>query len=337
MPPAGGPVPPGLSPWGPPVHQPGVVPLRPLTLGDIFGGALQTVRHNPKATVGLAAVVTFGFMLIPMLATVVFGAVGEVPSFDIAAEESAEADMANVALGVSTLGSALFSVLASIVVTGLIVRVVEAAVVGEKITAGEAWRRSRRRLPPLLGLTMLVFVGVIVVLGVTIGLGLAVGVATDSTLLAVLFGILGGLLGVVGTVFLFTRYLLLAPPSLVLEGRGVFASLARAGQLSRRGFWRLFGIYLLANLLTSAIAQVIAIPFGILSVVLLLVLPGGWAVVGMLLVTYISTVLTGALVSPFNAAVLALQYYDQRFRKEGLDIQLLNQSLRTQSPQTGPR
>ena len=25
-------------PWGPPVHQPGVVPLRPLTLGDMFGG-----------------------------------------------------------------------------------------------------------------------------------------------------------------------------------------------------------------------------------------------------------------------------------------------------------
>ena len=50
----------------------------------------------------------------------------------------------------------------------------------------------------------------------------------------------------------------------------------------------------------------------------------------MLLATYISTVLTGALIRPFNAGVMALQYYDQRFRKEGLDIQLLNQSLQRQ-------
>jgi hypothetical protein len=52
----------------------------------------------------------------------------------------------------------------------------------------------------------------------------------------------------------------------------------------------------------------------------------------MLLSSNVSTVLIGALIGPFNAAVLALQYYDQRFRKEGLDIQLLNQSLHA-----GPR
>ena len=115
-----------------------------------------------------------------------------------------------------------------------------------------------------------------------------------------LLGILGGLLGVVGVVFLFTRYLLLAAPSLVLEGHGVFASLRRAGQLSRGQFWRLFGIYLLANLTTSFVAQVIAIPFSIVGVALLFVLPEGWALAGMLLASNTATVLTGALVGPFN-------------------------------------
>ena len=237
-----------------------------------------------------------------------------------------------MALVVSSMASGVFSLLASIVVTGLIVRVVEAAVVGEKISAGEAWRRSRGRLLPLLGLTLLVALGLTVVLGAPIGLGVAVGLAADSTPLAVVLGILGGLLGVVGVVFLFTRYLLLATPSLVLEGRGVFASLSRAGQLSRRDFWRLFGIYLLANLTTSVIGQVIAIPFAILASCSCSCCPGAGPSSGMLLATYVSTVLTGALLSPFNAAVLALQYYDQRFRKEGLDIQLLNQSLRSPGP-----
>ncbi len=39
---------PALPPWGPPVQQPGVVPLRPL----LFGGALQTVRRSPIEVVG---------------------------------------------------------------------------------------------------------------------------------------------------------------------------------------------------------------------------------------------------------------------------------------------
>ena len=48
----------------------------------------------------------------------------------------------------------------------------------------------------------------------------------------------------------------------------MFASMARAGQLARRGqFWRLFGIYLLATVATSIVGQVIAIPFAIVGVV----------------------------------------------------------------------
>jgi len=325
-------MPPGQAPWGPPVHQPGVVPLRPLTLGDILGGALQTVRTNPRATVGIAAVVTFGFMLIPTLATVLLGIAGGMPSYDLSPEQSTGPDAGDIGLFVSSAVSGVFSALASIVVTGLIVRVVEQALVGGKITAGDAWQLSKGRLLPLLGLTLLVGLGLTLVFAAPIALGVGVGLLVDSTPLAVLFGILGGLLGVTGSVFLFTRYVLLAAPALVLEGHGVFASFGRAAELSRGQFWRLLGIYLLTNLITSFIGQVIAIPFAIVGGVLLFVLPENWALAGMLLSSNVSTVLIGALIGPFNASVLALQYYDQRFRKEGLDIQLLNQSLHA-----GPR
>ena len=325
-------MPPGQVPWGPPVHQPGVVPLRPLKLGDILGGALQTVRANPRATVGIAAVVTFGFMLIPILATLLLGVGGGMPSYDLAPEQSDAMDAGDIGLFVSSLVSGVFSALASIVVTGLIVRVVEQSLVGSKITAGEAWQRSKGRLLPLLGLTLLVGLGLTIVFAAPIGLGVGVGLLVDSTPVAVLLGILGGLLGVTTSVFLFTRYVLLAAPALVLEGHGVFASFRRAAELSRGQFWRLLGIYLLTNLITSFVGQVIAIPFAILGVALLFLLPASWALAGMLLSSNVSTVLIGALIGPFNAAVLALQYYDQRFRKEGLDIQLLNQSLHA-----GPR
>jgi hypothetical protein len=314
------------------VQQPGVVPLRPLTLGDIYGGALQTVRRNPKATVGLAAVVTFAFMVIPTVITLLLGAGNDLPTLDVTTEDSATIEAGDVGLVVSAVVSAVFSLLSSIVVTGLIVRVVEQALVGRTISAGEAWRLGRGRLLPLLGLTLLVLLGTVLVFAVPIALGVAVGIAAGSTLLAVLLAILGALAAAVAAAFLYTRYVLLAAPSLVLEGRGVLASFTRAGQLSRRDFWRLFGIYLLASVITSFVGQVIAIPFGLLGVVSTIALPEGWGLVGLLLTSNVSTVLTGALVGPFTSAVMALQYYDQRFRKEGLDIQLLDQSLRA-----GPR
>src|SRR5699024_12150172 len=60
----GGPVP-GYAP--PPLH-PGVVPLRPMTLGDILNGAFGLIRHNPRTTIGVS--------LIVMAITSIVGSVG---------------------------------------------------------------------------------------------------------------------------------------------------------------------------------------------------------------------------------------------------------------------
>jgi hypothetical protein len=45
--------------WAPPPQapKPDVIPLRPVAVGEIFGGALTSVRRNPKATLAIAAVV----------------------------------------------------------------------------------------------------------------------------------------------------------------------------------------------------------------------------------------------------------------------------------------
>src|SRR5215213_10330011 len=42
--------------WTPPA-QPGVVPLRPLGLGELFDGAVRTMRQNPRVMFGMSAVV----------------------------------------------------------------------------------------------------------------------------------------------------------------------------------------------------------------------------------------------------------------------------------------
>lgn len=333
-PPGSWPPPPDAgTPWGPPVQQPGVVPLRPLTLGDIFGGAFTTVRRNPKATVGLAALVTFAFMLVPILATLMMGLTGTMPTLSFSSDGSGSLQTGDVGLWAAGAISAVFSSLSSIVVGGLTVRVVEGALVGEMVSVGTAWQRSRRRLIPLLGLTTLVFVAMLLLLAVPSGLGVAVGLALSSPALAIGLGAIGFLSGLAGCVLFYTRYVLLAAPCLVLEGHSVLRSFSRAGQLARGQFWRLFGIYLLAVVTTGFISQVITIPFSVAGGVAAVVLPGAWALAGTLLSTNIASVLTGALVGPFTASVMALQYYDQRFRKEGLDITLLQTSPRASQSQ----
>ena len=62
------------------------------------------------------------------------------------------------------------------------------------------------------------------------------------------------------TFFLYTRYVLLAAPALVLEGTGVFASFRRAGRLSRGQFWRILGHLPARQPRASVVGQVIAVP-----------------------------------------------------------------------------
>ena len=340
-PPAGsprGPLPPGApAAYGPPVHKPGIVPLRPLVLGDIFGGALQTVRRNPRATVGMALVVTFAFMLLPILATVVLGASGALPDIDVLdpATSSGSGGMGPTDLGfvLSSLVTAVFSGLSTIVITGLIVRVVEQAVLGRRITTAQAWEGTRGRLLPLLGLTVLVTLVMLLVIGVPVGIALLLGLATGNGPLTVLLVVLAALGGTAVSFFLYTRFVLLAAPALVVEGTGVLDSFRRAAVLSRGQFWRILGIFVLANLAASVVGQVIAVPFAILGVIGLFLLPSSWALAGMLLTSHVSTILTGALIGPFTSGVLVLLYLDQRFRKEGLDIELIDRTLGPGSPE----
>ena len=70
-PPPGYGAPPGYGPpqWFRGAVKPGIIPLRPLTLSDIFNGAVGYVRANPKATLGLTAIVVVVMHIITLVAT----------------------------------------------------------------------------------------------------------------------------------------------------------------------------------------------------------------------------------------------------------------------------
>ena len=327
--------PPSVASWGMPVHKPGVVPLRPLTLGDFFDGAFKTIRRNPGAMVGLAAGVTTSFLVVLTLLVAATGSL-DLTFFDSAATTGSARSFLETG-GVTLLSylGTLFAAMATVVLNGMLVRVVAEAVLGRRTTASQAWSATRGRLLRLVGLTMLNVAVVLLLVGVPIGVGVLIGFAVRVSV-GLLVGLPLLLAGAVALFFVQVRFFQLAAPALVLERIGVFASLRRAGQLSRRQFWRLFGIQLLTALVVGLVSQVIAVPLGLAGILGPALFPGTAGALVLVFSTYLSQIVVGAVTTPFTSAVVALQYVDQRIRKEGLDVHLIAASQQAQ-PTSGQR
>ncbi|WP_148572820.1 DUF7544 domain-containing protein [Nocardioides caldifontis] len=322
------------QPWGgpptwAPVHKPGIVALRPLRLGDLYDGAFKAIRQNPRVMLGMAIVLVTGFLLLPSLVSVLMAAAGDLSgpfdadSFSATTEEQ-DPTQGIAAIVMSYVGN-LLALVAGLMLTGLVVHVVAEAVLGRRTSFGQAWTAVRGRLLRLVGVMLLSLLVVLLVVAAAVAVIVAAGV-TGGTVAAVVAGFVAVPAAVVAIVWLQVRFFLLAPPALVLERLGVVASMRRSYRLTAHQFWRTFGIYLLTTLVVGVAGSMLAMPFSILAVVGGLFVPEAWAGLVYVLATYVGLVLTQALTTPFTAAVVALQYVDQRIRKEGFDIELISAS-----------
>src|SRR3954451_24282156 len=117
--------PPGAPPggpayaWLPPlVHKPGVVALRPLSLGDLFDGAFKTIRRNPRAMIGMSFLVCTVFMVMPTLLTLALAATGNL-SFSLSDPAGGTLDN-GLASVMQNLGS-VFGTFATVILNGMVV------------------------------------------------------------------------------------------------------------------------------------------------------------------------------------------------------------------------
>ena len=233
------------------LHQPGVVPLRPLLLGDIFAGALQTLRRNPAATIGTALVVLSALL---------------VPSYLLSVLLTRSVDLAEEDLTVlTTLLSALFGGLASIALAGMIVHVVGEAVLGDRVSLGQTWVAVRGRIPALVGATLLIALIFVVTTVALVVAVVALVVAMDASSGGVLAALVVALVLVsVGAVLLvcwLTARVSLTTAAVVLEKAGPWAALRRSWALtSGWQAWRVFGITLLAGILASIFSAAVQLP-----------------------------------------------------------------------------
>ncbi|QAY68869.1 glycerophosphoryl diester phosphodiesterase membrane domain-containing protein [Xylanimonas protaetiae] len=318
------------APYRPAAVKPGIVPLRPLTLGEIYDGAFSAVRHNPAVMLGLATLVLLvatvvGVLVGQLLVPAFTGVLG--PLFDDPELRDAGASfgftagsMAQIYGSASGLG--LTTLLAGPVVNGVLTVSISRSVLGDKATVRQVWARVAPRAWVLIGWSLLQALGLLVV-GLVLVLAvvaIVVAVSQVSGGAAALVGIVLGLGALAVLLWLFVR-LLLVPPALALEGARLGATVRRAWLLTRGSFWRTLGIYLLASIIVGFIAQVISVPVSFVAGAFGAADPG--ATMGAALVLSIVVgVVTAAIQTIFLAGVTALLYIDLRMRREGLDVQL---------------
>lgn len=132
----------------PPALKPGIIPLRPLGLSDILNAAVAYIRANPKATLGLTTIVVVVAQIVSLLFEIgplASSGMLSPSSFDPSSDGGEFTGSSAVGLVLSSAAGALTTVLAGIVLSGLLTVVVGRAVFGAPIGVGEAWRRVRGR------------------------------------------------------------------------------------------------------------------------------------------------------------------------------------------------
>lgn len=290
------PPPPGAQPS----IKPGVIPLRPLAVGEIVDGAITTMRKYPKLLIGAAAVVAAITQIVGLLVQLPFlDDLTRMATLDpnTVTEEQAMDQLTGALTGflTGTALSILLLLIGTVFLSGFITVVVGHAVLGRPVTFAQAWDEFKPRLLPLLGATLLS--------SLVIGIGLVLCII-PGIYVGVLFSLVGA--------------------AIVLERCGVGAGFGRSKTLVTGAWWRTFGILLLANVISWIISWIISLPFGLASG-----LTGGLSgdptaalSAGSLILSTIGAIIASTITLPFTSAVNVLVYVDRRMRAEGMDIEL---------------
>lgn len=273
--------------------QPGLYPLRPLTVGEILSAGLQVSRRHLRTLGPIALVLA---LLNASVSLGVMAANGAL--HDFASGDYARLPATPTAAEFQALWATLSRVFAGIA-SGLVLALATSpflAGVATPFTAQAATSRTggstgpRARLAGRWGVLLAAAVGA--------GVLTAVGFA---------------LLTVPGVLL----WLILMPlgPVTAMEGLPVGASFRRAAAVSRGFKGRLLGVALLAGLFASLVSLVVGMLFG--SAI------STSDPVRHLLLTEGLSVLVSAFTLPFVSCVTAMLYIDIRMRREGLVQALL--------------
>ena len=319
------------------VYKPGIIPLRPLSIGDIYQGAFAAIKTNARTMFGFTAAL-LGVVLVISIATN-YAIINLVLPNYLSSDSPYSAAFTSLSGSFSQLGGTLLQALATVLLSGLIVVAVSRSVLGRVASSKEVWERTKSKFLPLIGLNIItgIISGLMVIIGIVAFFVLLASVASTAKTETELWQGMGIALvgifilvvaGVVVSSYLSIKFSV-ASPAMVLENLGVFAAIGRSWSLTRKNFWRLLGINILTTIITSMVAGVFG---GIASALSVIFVVAGSSspedAITSINTAYILTMVMSSiaqlLILPFTSSVNALLYIDLRMRKEGLDVELRN-------------
>ena len=325
--------------------------LRPMSIGDLLDAVFRIYRNHFLILIGISALAQIPLLLVQLGLDIVFGQrfvtdlttiTERLPFFDPSTDSFTELPLGNIAtfLFGSIFLAALQAIFIQPILSGALSKAVSESYHGQKPQLLGSYNLGSSRILNLIGVGLLTSLIALVGGGAIFVLYLF-GVALLISSIEAGGGSGSILLGILGIGFLFLMFvgflifffafwlrLLFATQAVVFEERGAFAALGRSWRLIRGSFWRVFGIYILMQILVQII---IGIPLGIGSFFLGVAFgSSGDPLAGFGAQQAITSLLSyGAqiLVFPIQLCVLTLLYYDMRVRKEGYDLSLRAQAV----------
>ncbi|MDO4258855.1 MAG: hypothetical protein Q4C87_04960 [Actinomycetaceae bacterium] len=313
-----------------PAQQPGIIPLRPLVLGELFEGSFRSIRANPTVMFGFAVGVMAVLAVLNTAYTIFAGSylLGLTPQG--ATQDSLDAAATQLTrLLVGQLAGSLILAIGQTIVTGMLSVTVSDAVLGRVSSVGDAWNRVKGRIGALLVNTLLiwlilvvwsiiVFVIVALITGV-LGAGLASAFGDNPGPAVIIIMILAFVLMFGALVAIFALYVkfIFAPTSVVLERTGPIKAISRSWTLTNQGYGRVLGRFIVMILVAFVISMVLGLVTLVFGGIFSAIIPG----LALGLNTFLQSIIS-SLILPLTASMTTLMFIDERMRKEGLATQL---------------
>lgn len=313
----------------PPAPKPGIIPLRPLGLGEILDGSFSAMRWNPKVILAPSVILAVVSGLLVAVTTYLMES-GFLSHLNLSQRSGqltpAQAQHMGETIAVVYAIYGLYAIVSffgNAILTGFLTGVIGQAVLGRKEPLADAWRTVRSRIGPVIAAVLLqgLFIGLgwTVAVGLSVGLGFALGAGAHQVALGVLLGVVCGITATVFAVIVAVRWSFIVP-AVVLEHAGPIRAMGRSWRLVRGSGWRVFGILLLSYVIVGFVSAIIRAPFG-LGEFLGLTGSGGASVVGAVL-SAVGVIIASTVTAPLWSGTVVLLYTDLRMRREGMDIAL---------------
>ncbi|MET7363134.1 hypothetical protein ABZS76_32520 [Streptomyces sp. NPDC005562] len=331
------PYPPGPRPypWGtppPPPPKPGVIPLGPLGVDQVLGGAFATMRRYAKPLF-VPALAAYAVLAVIMVAA--FGVVYAATRDDVDALGARDSPAWEhvrpilFAFGALWVLATLGALAVNSFVQATCAATLHDAVLGRAADVRAVCRRARSRTPAVAAVTLVLALVLMMPVGAfALLLFTFVALILAQTLIPVMLVFPLLLVTIPLAAWLYVLFAL-APAAAVLEGAGPFTALRRSVRLVRGAWWRTFGISLLAGVIVMVVSLLFQLPLQLGAPEPTAVAPGTpasevfvdqlrsqsglYALAGLL-----CTLLVQLLAAVFLPLVTALLYLDRRIRKEGL-------------------